>query len=257
MPDLSSECRDGILTLTIDRPARANAFDQGLIAGLLEAFDAAARDEDVRCLVLTGAGAVFSAGQDVTEMRAVAGKVSYREHLQRTYNPLILAVRRLEKPVVASINGPCAGAALGLALACDLRLAAESARFVVGFAGLGLAPDSGVSYLLPKVVGLGRAAQATLTNAPIPAEQALEWGLVAKVVPDAMLAAETASMAGTLAAGPTGAFGLAKRAFNAAALPDLESALDAEADLQEQAGMTREHLDAVRAFLEGRPWRGV
>ena len=257
MSELLSHSRDGVLTLTINRPARANAFDQALIAALLAALEAAAVDETVRCLVLTGAGAVFSAGQDVTEMRAVAGQVSYREHLQRTYNPLVLALRRLAKPVVAAVNGACAGAALGLALACDLRIAAERASFVVGFAGLALAPDSGVSYLLPKMIGLGRATQATLTNAPIPAAQALDWGLVTRVVPDADLPAEAGRLASGLASGPAGAFALTKRAFNQAALPDLESALETEADLQEQAGRSAEHRAAVQAFLDGHPWRGV
>lgn len=241
----------GVLTLTLNRP-KANAFDQGLIDALLEALRRAEADRSVRSIVLTGAGRVFSAGQDVTALGAVDGQVSFRRHLERTYNRLILRVRRLEKPIVGAINGAAAGAGLGLALATDIRLAARSARFVFGFTGLGLTTDSATSLMLPLLIGLARASEVAFTNTPLSAEQALAYGLVNRVVDDADLAAEAADLAARLAAGPTRALGLTKRAFNHALLPQLEEVLDYEAHLQEAAGRTADHREGVKAFLEKR-----
>lgn len=249
MTFLKTELLDGILTLIIDRPP-ANAFNLALIGELQAAFRQAARDSQTRVIVLTGAGNVFGAGQDIAEMKAGGESISYRQHLLETYNPLILQIRHTEKPVIGAINGPCAGATLGVALACDLRLAADSARFVVGFTGIGLAPDSGVSLLLPALIGLGRAAEFTFSNQPIPAEQALAWGLVNRVIPFGNLMDETRQVAARLAAGPMGAFGLSKRLFNRAMLPNLEEMLDTEAHIQEIAGKGAEHREGVAAFLE-------
>jgi 2-(1,2-epoxy-1,2-dihydrophenyl)acetyl-CoA isomerase len=229
------ESQEGVLVVTLNRP-KANAFKQ------------AARDPLVRCVLLTGSGAVFSAGQDVKEFTQ-AEDLSFRYHLQRTYNPLILQIRRLEKPVVAAINGAVAGAALGLALACDLRIAAAGARFVVGFLGIGLAPDSAVSLLLPALVGLGRAAECAFTNEPIAAQQALAWGLVNRVVPSEELPAAALAWAAQLARGPVHTMGLTKRDFNKAVLPNLEEVLDYEAHIQEVAGRAAEHKEGVQAFL--------
>lgn len=240
----------GVFTITLNRP-KVNAFNFEVIAATQAAFKQAERDERVRCVLLTGSGSVFSAGQDVAEFRQ-AGDISFRYHLQRTYNPLVLQIRRLEKPVLAGINGAVSGAALGIALACDLRIAADTARFVVGFGGIGLAPDSAVSLLLPVLIGLGRAAEFTFSNAPISAAQALEWGLVNRVVPVNELPAAAAQFAGLLAQGPVQAMGLAKRAFNKAVLGNLEEALDYEAHLQEIAGHGYEHQEGVTAFLEKR-----
>lgn len=251
MTFLKTELLDGILTLIIDRPP-ANAFNLALIGELQAAFRQAARDSQTRVIVLTGAGKVFGAGQDIAEMKAGGESISYRQHLLETYNPLILQIRHTEKPVIGAINGPCAGASLGVALACDLRLAADSARFVVGFTGIGLAPDSGVSLLLPALIGLGRAAEFTFSNQPIPAEQALAWGLVNRVIPFGNLMDETRQVAARLAAGPIGAFGLSKRLFNRAMLPNLEEMLDTEAHIQEIAGKGAEHREGVAAFLEKR-----
>lgn len=251
MTFLKTELLDGILTLTIDRPP-ANAFNLALIGELQAAFRQAARDSQTRVIVLTSAGNVFGAGQDIAEMKADGESISYRQHLLETYNPLILQIRHTEKPVIGAINGPCAGASLGVALACDLRLAADSARFVVGFTGIGLAPDSGVSLLLPALIGLGRAAEFTFSNQPISAEQALAWGLVNRVIPFGNLMDETRQVAARLAAGPMGAFGLSKRLFNRAMLPNLEEMLDTEAHIQEIAGKGAEHREGVAAFLEKR-----
>jgi len=255
---LLSEQNGGVLTLTLNRP-KANAFNQELIDALLDALRRAEAEASVRCILLTGAGRVFSAGQDVTALGAVDGQISFRRHLERTYNRLIVRVRRLEKPVVGAINGAAAGAGLGLALATDIRLAARSARFVFGFTGIGLTTDSATSLLLPLLIGLARASEVAFMNTPVSAEEALRCGLVNRVVDDGDLAAQAAEMAARLAAGPTRALGLTKRAFNHALLPHLEDVLDYEAHLQEAAGRTADHHEGVKAFLEKRQpdFRGV
>jgi len=241
------------LTLTLDRPP-VNALDLQTVTKLQASFKQAAGDESIRCVVLTGAGATFCAGHDVSEMLAARGEaISYRAHLQATYNPLILQIRQIEKPVVAAVNGPAAGAGLGIALACDVRIASDTTRFTVGFTGIGLTLDSGVSLLLPALIGLGRATEFAFTNEAISAEQALEWGLVNRLVPAADLGTAAAALAASLAAGPVGAFGLTKRAFNRAVLPNLEQTLDYEAHLQEIASKRAEHREGVAAFLEKRP----
>jgi len=247
---LLTHLADGVFTLTLNRP-KVNAFNFDLIAALQNAFKQAERDGQVRCVVLTGAGDNFSAGQDVSEFLRQED-IPFRYHLQNTYNPLILQVRRLEKPVIAAIDGAVSGAALGVALACDLRIASERARFVVGFAGIGLAPDSGVSLLLPALIGLGRAAEFTFSNVPISAEQALAWGLVNRLASADQLQAMASDWAAQLARGPLRAMGLAKRAFNRVILENLEQALDYEAHLQEIAGHSAEHQEGVRAFMEKR-----
>ncbi|MEJ5240100.1 MAG: enoyl-CoA hydratase-related protein [Anaerolineales bacterium] len=251
MSVLLSDLDHGLLTLTFNRPERANAFNLELIAALQEALRRAEKDENVRCVLLMGNGRAFGAGQDLEEILAAAG-TSIREHLQHTYNPLILQIRRLEKPVLAAIHGACAGASLGVALACDLRLAAAGTRFVVGFNGIGLAPDSGVSLLLPLLIGLGRATWFTWSNEPFSAEQALEWGIVQKVVPAEELSEAARAVARQLIEGPQKAFALTKRAFNRAVLPHLEAILDYEAHLQDVAARDAEHAQRVRLFLERR-----
>lgn len=251
---ISELSAEGVLTLTLNRP-KANAFDFALIDALSAAIRQAGRNAQVRVVLITGAGHIFSAGQDLTEFgRAAATEnLSFREHLQRTYNPLVLAIRQIERPVIAAINGAVAGAALGVALACDIRLASDAARLVVGFAGIGLAPDSGVSLFLPTLIGLGRAAELTFTNQPITAEQALAYGLVNQVYPAAQFAVSAQAYAAELARGPVGAMALAKRAFNRAMYPHLEQVLDYEAHIQEIAGQGAEHKEGVQAFLEKRP----
>jgi 2-(1,2-epoxy-1,2-dihydrophenyl)acetyl-CoA isomerase len=234
----------------VNRPERANAFNFEMVNELRAALSDAEQNPQVRCVVLTGAGDVFSAGQDISEMKQ-GDVVSYREHLNRTYNPLVLQIRNMGKPVVAAVNGPCAGAAFGIALACDLRIAKSSAYFVVGFGGIALAPDSGVSLLLPAYIGLGRAQEYFYSNKPIAAEQALAWGMV-NHVGDADFDQQVAKVAGGLASGPVGAFALGKKAFNHAVLPNLEDALNHEGVLQDEAGKSEEHREGVAAFLEKR-----
>ncbi len=250
MTSLLSALQAGVLTLTLNRPERANAFNRELIGELHDAFTQAENDSQTRVIVLTGSGKTFSAGQDISEMKG--GAISYREHLEKTYNPLILQIRQIEKPVIAAINGPCAGAALGVALACDLRFATDETKFVVGFSGIGLVPDLAVSLFLPALIGLGRAEEFYFSNAPIFAQQALEWGLVNRTFTATSFMQETLAYAAQLAAGPIGAFGLAKQAFNKAVFPNLEDVLNTEAKLQEIAGKGAEHKEGVAAFLEKR-----
>ncbi len=244
------ESNQGVMTITLNRP-KANAFNLDMVAELQAAFKEAARDEQVRCVLLTGQGSNFSAGQDVRDFQQAEG-LSFRQHLLKTYNPLIVQMRKLEKPVLGAINGAAAGAALGIALACDLRIASTEARFVVGFLGIGLAPDSAVSLLLPGLIGLGRAAEFAFSNEPINASQALSWGLVNRVVPAEQLMASAVEWAQKLAQGPTHAMGLAKRDFNRAVLGNLEQVLDYEAYIQEVAGKGDEHKEGIKAFLEKR-----
>jgi len=252
MSFLLSSLSEGVLSLTISRPP-ANAFNLTLIRELQTALRQAAEDAQTRVILLTGSGHVFGAGQDIGEIRAGGAELSYRQHLLETYNPLVLRLRQIEKPVIAAINGACAGASLGVALACDLRLAAENAQLVVGFNGIGLAPDTGVSLLLPALIGLGRASELTFSNAPISAQQALALGLVNRVTSFDSLGAESLSLARQLARGPIGAFGLSKRLFNRAVLPNLAEVLEYESQIQEIAGHRPEHAEGVAAFLEKRP----
>ena len=248
MTSLLSSLKAGVRTLTVHRPERANAFNFDLIIALQRALDESARDPKTRVVVLTGSGDVFGAGHDITEMLQAAGQVSYREHLEKTYNPLILKIRQLEKPVIAAVNGMCAGASLGIALACDLRIAADEAKFVVGFSGIGLVPDSGVSLFLPAIIGLGRAAEFYFSNEPINAETAHKWGMVNRVVPFNLMEA-VQTVAEGLAQGPVGAYGKTKQAFNKSMYPHLEEVLATEADLQEEAGRSMEHKLGVETFL--------
>lgn len=250
---LLTDLTAGVLTLTLNRPEVLNAFNDDLAAALLEALKKAERDEAIRCLVLTGAGKGFCAGQDLAAFREREGEASFRAHLLKTFNPIVARLRALEKPVIAQINGAAAGAGLGLALACDLRYAAAGAKLRVAFAGIGLAPDSGVSFFLPRLAGLARAYELAVTNAPLAAEEAEKLGLVNRVFPAEALAEGVRALALQLAAGPTRAFGLTKRAMHKALTAPIDEVLDYEAYLQDAAGRTADHREGVAAFLEKRP----
>jgi 2-(1,2-epoxy-1,2-dihydrophenyl)acetyl-CoA isomerase len=252
-PYILTTLERGVLTITLNRP-KANAFTLEMAEALQAALRQAERDEQVRCVLLTGRGSIFSAGQDLNEPQQIED-FSFRPHVLRAYNPLVLQIRRLEIPVLAALNGAVAGAALGICLACDLRIAADTARIVVGFAGIGLTVDSGVSLFLPALIGLGRASEAIFTNTSISAEQALALGIVNRVVPQRELAKQAAEWAARLASGPVHAMGLSKRALNKAMLPHLEDVLDYEAHLQDIAGRGAEHQEGLQAFLEKRPPR--
>ncbi len=239
------------LTLALNRPDKANAFNRDMILELQSALKDAEQNDEVRCILITGTGDSFSSGQDIAEMENVQAKeISYHEHLRKTYNPIILKIRQIEKPIIAAINGTVAGAGLGIALACDLRIAADDARFVVGFTGIGLVPDSGVSLLLPALIGLARATEATFSNLPISAVDALDWGMVNRLVPAEDLLPVAQQIAMMLALGPVHTYGATKKTFNRAILPNLEEVLEYEGELQEIAGKSEEHKIGVKAFLK-------
>lgn len=241
-----------VLTISLHRP-KANAFDLQMLTELKTAFKQAASDDAVRCVVLTGSGRLFSAGQDVAVLAEGIGTIPLRELLENTYNHLVMQMRGLEKPIVGAINGPVAGAAMGIALATDVRIAAESASFVFGFTGIGLTADSGLALTLPLFMGFGRAMEMAFTNQPLSAQQALAYGLVNRVVPDESFNEDAAGWATTLANGPTRSMALTKRAFNRAVLPHLADILTYEAYLQQVACRTGDHAEGVAAFMSKRP----
>ncbi|MGV9303550.1 enoyl-CoA hydratase-related protein [Nonomuraea sp. NPDC004354] len=244
------EVADAVATVTLDRPDAMNSLTAELKAALLEALREAAASGAVRAVLITGAGRAFCAGQDLREHadnlaagRGLADTV--REH----YNPLVEVITGMAKPVVAAVNGVAAGAGASLAYACDLRVASERAKFAMAFTGIGLAPDSGASWTLQRLVGQGRAAELLLLGEPLDAARALELGLVARVVPDDELLKTAHELAVRLAAGPTKAFAATKRALAFAATHTLGESLALEADLQDQLAATEDHQGATRAFL--------
>jgi 2-(1,2-epoxy-1,2-dihydrophenyl)acetyl-CoA isomerase len=242
--------RDGaVLTITLNRPDVLNAFTAELHRQLVGAFKEA-RDPEVRAVVVTGAGRGFCVGQDLNEFgeaaRDIAGRL--REH----YHPTIRAVRELEKPVLAAVNGPAAGAGLSFACACDLRLAAESATFVPAFINIGLVPDMGGTFFVRRLLGSSRAFEWMTSGRRLGAAEALEWGLVSEVVPDEELAARAAERAAELAAMPTRGIALSKRLFDHAEHTTLDEQLELEAQLQAVATRTDDFSEGVAAFLEKR-----
>ena len=251
---LRYEVAEAVATITLDRPEARNALDATLKRELLAAIRAAGRDRAVRVIVLTGAGSAFCAGQDLRETTGPDAP-PLSTVLRETYNPLILAMRRLDKPIVAAVNGVAAGAGMALALACDLRIAADGASFVLAFGRVGLVPDSGSTWFLPRLVGPARAAELALVGDPLSAADAERWGLVSRVVPAAELAAEARTLALRLAAGAPQAIALTKRALNRSLEAGLAGQLEDEAALQGIAGRTADHREGVAAFLEKRPPR--
>jgi 2-(1,2-epoxy-1,2-dihydrophenyl)acetyl-CoA isomerase len=240
---------DRVATLTLDRPDALNALNAALRGELLAALKGLARNDDVRAVVLTGAGRAFCAGAD---LRGGSGEREFRRVLTAEYHPLIRAVRELEKPVVAAVNGVAAGAGVSLALAADLVVAAESARFVPAFARIGLVPDSGLTRTLVRALGRHRAAAILLVGEPLGAAEARDAGLVHEVTQDDALLSVAHALAVRLAGGPTRAIGLTKRLINAAEDAPLAATLDAEAALQQVAGRTADHAEGVAAFGEKR-----
>ena len=243
--------RDGaVLTITLNRPEVFNAFNAALHAALLAALEEAAAPE-VRAVVVTGAGRGFCAGQDLKEFQEAPGSI--RDRLEQTYHPNIRAIRALEKPVLAAVNGPCAGAGLSLASACDIRIASDAATFVPGFVGIGLIPDSGGSFFIHRLLGFARAFEWMSSNRKLTAAEAHAWGLVSEVVPADELAARAAELAATWAAAPTRAIGMTKRLFDHAYDASLEEQLALEAELQGAATESADFAEGVTAFLEKRP----
>lgn len=245
----------GVLTLGLNRPEKLNALDDELGAALIAALREARERESVRCIVVRGVGRAFCTGQDlaVYAKRKKGGEpLSVREHLRRGYNVLTALLRSLEKPVIAQVNGAAAGAGLSLALACDIRIASEDARFTLGFSKIGLIPDAGASYLLPLIVGLGRAFELAYASESIDAHEALRIGLLNRVVPAAELERAVTAFAALLLERPARGLALTKRAFNRAMLAALPEWLEEEADLQERASQSEDHLEGLTAFVEKR-----
>ena len=241
------ERSDGVAVLTLNRPQRLNSFTPSMLEALGEHLREVASDPDVRVLVFTGAGRAFSAGQDLSVMAGASGD----GFLERYYNPLVLALRQLAVPVIAAVNGVAAGAGLSLALACDLRLAAASARLVTAFEAVGLVPDTGLSYFLPRLVGLGRAMEWLLLGRTLSAAEALAAGLVNEVVADEAFEARWRELAGRLAAGPRG-LGLTRQLLSRSLDRSLPEQLQEEARLQARALQTQDAREGLQAFLEKR-----
>ena len=255
-PTILLDLAEGVATITLNRPDKLNAFNEAMHAELGQALDRIEADGAVRAVLLTGAGRAFSAGQDLGDRvmgEGVAAPPDLGDTLDRLYNPLVRRLRRLERPVIAAVNGVAAGAGANLALACDLVLAARSAKFIQAFCRLGLVPDAGGTYVLPRLVGPARAMGLALLGEPLPAEQAVAWGLIWRVVDDDRLQAEATTLARQLATQPTKGLGLIKRALNASFANTLDQQLDLERDLQRAAGRTEDYREGVRAFLDKRP----
>ena len=253
-PVLLESLEAGVLTLTLNRPERMNALNIPLPEALQRAVQRAAADDDCQVVMLTGAGKGFCAGADLSE-RAMAlgeGRPDLGESLDKRFNPLIRAMRSLPKPIVCAVNGAAAGAGANFALACDIVLAAKSAKFLQAFARIGLVPDVGGTWILPRLVGDARARALMMLADPVGAEEAAAWGMIYRAVDDDQLMGQAREIAGRLAAGPTRAYGLMKRAFAASFVNSLDAQLDLERDLQREAGGTDDFVEGVRAFLEKR-----
>lgn len=249
MADEVLTSRDGaVLTITLNRPDVLNAFDAALHSGLREALEEAA-DREVRAVVLTGAGRGFCVGQDLNEF-AATGDVGGA--LREGFQPNVLAIRRLEKPVLAAVNGAAAGAGLSLACACDVRIASDAAVFVPAFITIGLVPDAGGAYFLQRLLGPARAFELMASGRRLSAEEAKEWGLVSEVVEADRLMERAAEAAATWAAMPTRGVAMTKRLFDHAERASLEETLALEADLQAQATQTEDFAEGVAAFREKR-----
>lgn len=246
------EVGEGVATITLNRPDALNAFTSEMIGETADAFKQCSRDAAVRCAVITGAGRGFSSGQDLKEVQGRADDFSIAEHLREGYNRLIMRMASLEKPIIGAINGVAAGAGCAVALACDIRVASERATFIQVFSKVGLVPDSGSTWLLPRLIGYARAYEMAITAEPVPAEKALSWGLVNQVTPAAQLEEIVRAWAVRLAQGPTRAFGLTKRAMLRSWDLSLAEALEYEAMLQGAAAQTADNREGVTAFLEKR-----
>ena len=262
---LMAERRDGVLYLTMNQPAKLNALSDDMMAGLLDELGRAALDPEVGCVVLTGAGRGFCAGGDVSRMRdrneSAANGAGLTPELRmaqlRHAESVSLLLHEMPKVTIAAINGPAAGAGLSLALACDLRIAADSARLITAFARVGFSGDFGGTWSLTRLVGPARAKELYFMADPVDANQALAMGIVNRVVPAASLMAETEELAKRIASGPTVAYGYMKANINAALTSDLRTILDREAIGQTMTGRTEDHKEAVKAFLEKREPRFV
>lgn len=252
---LLTEKNNGVGTITLNRPDKLNAFNDELTFSLQDALKEMEKDASVRAIIITGAGRGFCSGQDL-QSRSISQEMGQRpslgDSIRRRYNPIILKLRKLEKPIIAAVNGVAAGAGASLAFACDMRIVADNVTFIQSFTKVGLVPDSGSTFLLPRLIGVTKAFELMLSADKMDAQEALRLGLVNKVVPQETLISEARSLAEKIAAGPSKAFGLTKRAINKAIFPDLEELLEYEASLQEIAGRSDDFAEGVKAFVEKR-----
>lgn len=253
------ESADAVTTITLDRPAKLNSFNETMHAELRDALTAIENDTGVRAVLLTGAGRGFCAGQDLADVlpdkdtRGNGDGGELGDILERNYNPLVRRLRALDRPIVAAVNGVAAGAGANIALACDIVIAARSAKFIQAFCKIGLVPDSAGTYTLPRLVGPARAAGLAMLGEAIDAETAAQWGLIWKSVDDDTLMTEADGLARHLATQPTRALGLIKRALNESENNDLDAQLDLEYELQRMAASTDDYAEGVAAFLAKRP----
>lgn len=256
-PTVLSALAGGVLTLTLNRPDKLNSFNEDMHLALRDGIRRAHDDAAIRAVLLTGAGRGFCAGQDLGDRDPRKGGPApdLGRTLDTFYNPTLRLIRSLGKPMVCAVNGVAAGAGANIAFACDIVLAAKSARFIQAFAKIGLVPDAGGTWHLARILGEPRAKALALTAEPLPAEKAADWGLIWKAVDDEALMPEAQALAAQLAAGPTLGLGLTKQLIQAAATNTLDQQLDAERDGQQQAGRSADYAEGVTAFLEKRPAR--
>ncbi len=248
------DVENGVARLTLNRPDKLNSFNAQMHDEVREAMKTVIGDEGVRCLLLSGNGRGFCAGQDLSDRNVApdAEVPDLGESLEQRYNPLVRSLASLEKPVVCAVNGVAAGAGANLALACDIVLAAESAKFIQSFCNIGLVPDSGGSWILPRLVGHARALGLAMLGDRLSARDAEQWGLIWKCVADDELAAESDQLARHLATRPTRGLGLIKRAMAASSTHSLDQQLDLERDLQRLAGRSEDYREGVAAFMQKR-----
>lgn len=243
---------DGVATITLNRPRVYNAFNEQMHTELIDALKQAERDDAARCIVITGAGKAFCSGQDIKSV-ALDGSRSLGESVRNRYNPLALKLRSIPKPVIAAVNGVAAGAGFSLALACDFRVAVDTARFVAAFANIGLVPDTGLSYFLPRLIGQARATELCMLGGTIDAPTAYGYGMLNRVASAEQFSTAVRDLAGQLANGPALALSLIKRGLELSLSAPLEQVLDYEAQSQQIAGASPEYAEGVQAFREKRP----
>lgn len=252
---LLTEKKNGVGIITLNRPDKLNAFSDELTFQLQDALKEMEKDKEVRAIILTAAGRGFCAGQDL-QSRSIAQEMGERpslgDSIRRRYNPIVIKLRRIEKPIIAAVNGVAAGAGASIAFACDYRIVTDKVNFIQSFTKVGLIPDSGATFILTRLVGLTKAFELMLSADKLSAEEALNLGIINKIVGEDDLMKEAVGLAEKLAAGPTKAFGLTKRAVNRAVFDDLEELLEYEASLQEIAGRSDDFAEGVKAFVEKR-----
>ncbi len=254
---ITVETAGPVRTVTLNRPESLNSLNENMTSELADAIQQIRRDDAIRCMVLTGAGRAFCSGQDLGQLKTSYADSKFvpnlKEELKRRYHPVVFGIRELEKPVIAALNGVAAGAGLSIALACDIRIASDKASLIEVFINVGLVPDAGSTFFLPRLVGLGKALELCFTGDKVSANEALAIGMVNKVVPAEELTKATNELANRLAKLPTRAIGLTKRLLNQSFNADLHAQLDAEGLAQEAAGNSADHREGVLAFFDKRP----